>query len=291
MTPKKLVDHLETSIGIDGPPRRIDEAIERALCEQFGLPPIQAAERAEALIDPVRRAIIKREMARQGEGIVAALTVLGGSHDTVAGSCFVLSSDSQEIAGAKRSRLHHVPLLEAMQAMSFSQFEQFGACVLKELGAQRVTVTPHAGDQGIDFFGRLNIGELQGSPVPFFKLAHDVELRFAGQAKHYPNRSIGPSVLREIVGAVILARSKTFSKDIDVFDGLDLRALSPVLPLVFTTGNVSSGAVRLAKDAGMIVRSGAQLAVFLADRGVGMRQNESDMQFDAQLFEEWLDTE
>ena len=288
MTPTKLVDNLETAIGIDGAPRRVVEALEKGLGEQFGLPPIQAAERAESLTDPVRRVINEREQARHAEGTVATLTLVGSSHDTVVGSCFVLPLDSDEIASAKKSRLQHIPLLNAMQSMSFRQFEQFGACVLKELGAQNVTVTPHTGDQGIDFFGCLNIGELQGSPLPFFKLVHDVELRFAGQARHHPNHAIGPNVIREIVGAVALARSKSFSMDIDVFDRLDLRILSPVLPLVFTTGEVSKGAVRLAEDAGMIVRSGAQLAVFLADRGVGMRNSQSGMQFDSDLFARWL---
>jgi hypothetical protein len=176
-----------------------------------------------------------------------------------------------------------------MKTLTFQQFERFGAAVLRELGAKNPKVTAHAGDQGIDFYGELSVGEVQGAPPGFFRLAHDAKLAFAGQAKHYPTRAIGPDVVRELVGAISLARTRTFSKaTIDLFEDIDLKPFSPISALLFTTGELSTGALQLAAEAGVIARSGQQLAVFLADRGVGMVGRDEEVKFDARAFADWL---
>jgi hypothetical protein len=52
--------------------------------------------------------------------------------------------------------------------------------------------------------------------------------------------SIGPNTVRELVGAVSLARTKIYSAArIDLFEELGLRSLSPLLPLLFTTGTLN----------------------------------------------------
>jgi hypothetical protein len=284
-----IVERLELVIGVDGQPQRLRNVIEEQLIQHFRLPAIQAAEKAETFENAVSRLILRRYDQGVAEGIISPLTLLGSSQDVVAGSCKALPGDPPAVAQAKANRLQSKPLLSAMQGLSFRDFELFGARVLAELGAQKVKVTPHAGDQGIDFFGVLNLGRLQQAPPAFFQLAHDVEIRFAGQAKHYPQRSIGPNIIRELVGAVSLARTKTFSADrIDLFEELNLRPLSPLLSLLFTTGTLASGAIHLAREAGIVARSGVQLAVFLADRGVGMVPSAAGALFDVNAFTEWL---
>lgn len=121
-------------------------------------------------------------------------------------------------------------------------------------------------------------------------LAHDVEVRFAGQAKHYHNNSVGPSAVRELVGAISLARHKTFSsKTDDFFEDFGLKSFNPLVALLFSTGEITAGARSLAGGAGMIIKSGMQIAVFLADRGVGMKMNESGViVFDRENFDIWL---
>jgi hypothetical protein len=176
-----------------------------------------------------------------------------------------------------------------MRALTFSEFETFGKRVLSELGAAFSHVTPHGNDQGIDFFGHFSLGQIQELPAPFFSLAHDVRLLFAGQAKHYPTSALGTAVVRELVGAVALARTKTFSQDgVDIFAELEIRPFSPVVALLFTTGQITTGAYRLAASAGVVAKSGSQLATFLADRGVGMLQEEGSAKFDPERFEDWL---
>lgn len=221
--------------------------------------------------------------------MVPTLVLLGAQSDIVAGCCFVLPHDHVGISAAKRYRLQVGGLLDAIRNLTFNEFERFGARVLAEIGATYWQITPHSGDQGIDFYGRMSLGEYQGLPIPFAKLAHDVILLFAGQAKHYPDRPLGTDVVRELTGAISLARTKTFSRDdLDPFPGLNLKPFAAMVALLFTTGRFTTGAVRLAEAAGIIARSGEQIAVFLADKGVGMTQTGAGPMFDSTAFRGWL---
>jgi hypothetical protein len=233
--------------------------------------------------------IAARAVVSERYGTVPTLVMLGSTTDIVAGCCYVFPDDVPAIVAAKRYRLQVEDLLEAIRGLTFSEFESFGARVLAEIGATFWHVTPHSGDQGIDFYGKLSLGEYQGIPIPFAKLAHDVILLFAGQAKHYPNRPLGTDIVRELIGAISLARTRTFSRDdIDMFPGLELKPFAAMVPLLFSTGRITSGAIRLAEAAGIIARSGEQIAVFLADKGVGMKQTTTDAVFDPIAFKEWL---
>ena len=190
MKPKEVIQRLEQVIGITGSPRRLREAIETELRDHFGLPSIQAAEKAEQMEEPVRQFITRSRMRSEESGSYAILSLSIVSDQIVLGSCCIESADVPEVAAAKRRRLHMEPLLNQIRSLTFHQFEMFGACVLKELGAKVVKVTSHSDDQGIDFYGLLSLGQHSDLPAPFSKLAHDVTLRFAGQAKHYPNNPI-----------------------------------------------------------------------------------------------------
>lgn len=289
ITPKRILDRLEVALGPTAVPARLVTVIEVELVSHFGLETIRAAERAEAVRDAVVKLIGSRNVDADQKGISAILAVVGSTADYVVGVCHVMPGDDPLVAAAKAGRLHHAALLAKIRKLTFSEFEAFGKRVLGELGATNARVTPHGGDQGIDFFGEFSLGQLHLLPEPFLKLAHDVRLLFAGQAKHYPNGTIGPNIVRELVGAVSLARTKTFSTDgIDIFQDLEIRPFSPVVAMLFTTGDISTGAYRLAANAGIVAKNGDQLAAFLADRGVGMTKGLPPSQFDEALFDAWL---
>lgn len=67
-----------------------------------------------------------------------------------------------------------------------------------------------------------------------------------------------------------------------------MRPFSPVVAMLFTTGEFTSGALRLAEAAGVVAKTGLQLAVFLADRGVGMTEQNGVPTFDNTAFDQWL---
>lgn len=286
MKPKDLIIKLEGIIGIADNPVRLRTAIERVLLESFDLPPIQALEKAEQFEEAVRNLIAEEEETSP----YPKLTIVSSAEHLVAGYCYVNPSDSAEVATAKRSRLNIDPLLLEIRKLTFQEFEQFGACVLRELGATLVRVTTHSDDQGIDFYGILSLGQNSFLPSPFGQLAYDVKLRFAGQAKHYPTRPVGPEMIRELVGSISLARHKVFTTNDDLFDDLEVLPFNPIVAMFFTTGRFTSGALELAEKSGVIAKSGEQLAVFLADRGVGMHDDKGTVKFDRNRFRDWLTT-
>lgn len=289
MTPTAVVAHLEIEIGPQGAPRVLADAIEFALSNHFGASLLAASERAFELLPKIKRIITDRHSKCEDKGTSAALTITGSTGDIVCGAYYIMALDDVPTTRAKKNRAHVNDLHKTLKDLTFSEFEKFGERILFELGAGYAKVSPHSNDQGIDFFGKFNFGEFHGLPKPFYKLAHDVNLLFAGQAKHYPDRALGPNIVRELIGAVSLARTKTHSKDgLDLFEDLEIRPFSPVVALLFTTGNLSSGAIHLAASAGMIAKDGQQLAAFLADQGIGIIDDSGVSRFDKTEFLSWL---
>ena len=56
------------------------------------------------------------------------------------------------------------------------------------------------------------------------------------------------------------------------------------MAIILTTGEFTKGAIQLALRAGVIARSGLQLAVFLADSGVGIEEQDGDLLFSEDRF-------
>lgn len=286
MKPRDIVLELEVRIGISDGPMRLRKAIEEVLVSSFGLPAIQAAEKAETLEDAVRDLIAKRAETEP----FPRLALIDSAEQIVAGYCHVLPSDDANVIAAKRSRINFGPLLQEIRGLTFQEFELFGACILRELGAKSPRVTPHSEDQGIDFYGTFSLGQNSFLPPPFGQLAHEVRLSFAGQAKHYPTKAIGPELMRELVGAISLARYKVFTSETELFDDLELLPFNPMVAMFFTTGRFTAGTMELAVKSGIIAKSGEELAIFLADRGIGMRDDNGTMRLDKAQFHQWLNS-
>jgi len=288
LKPREIVDRIAESVGLDGKPRLIKAAIEYELI-LAGLPAILAAEGAEQKLSAVRNIIDDEDLKKTALGETYGLRILGTSRDSISGSCFVLPNDDPRTATAKENRLHVDNIESEIKNLTFSDFEKFGARVLQLMGARNPKVTPHAGDQGIDFYGEVTLAEVEDLPFGYFHLSHGAKLSLVGQAKHYPNNSIGPGHIRELVGAMSMARTETYSKsNIDLFDGMRLAPFAPVLAVFISTGKFTKGAYTLSRNAGIIAFSGHQLATFIADHGVGMISTAGTKSFSASEFHNWL---
>lgn len=289
MGPTEIVRLLERDIGVAGEPRSLSDAIYKVLIDNnSALSPLEAYEAAGRLEARVRARIVKVQQECTERGLPGSI-VIGEFDDTVLGVGFVDYKDQPTIALAKRRRILVPDLHKSIRDLSPALFETFGCAVLRELGAEKTKVTRQSGDQGIDFYGELSLGQFSSLPLPYKKLTQDVRLQFAGQAKHYPTEPIQPSLIRELIGSLTLARHKTFVKrEYDPFQDMNLRPFNPLLGMFFTTGRFSSGALALAKNAGVISMDGMQLATFLADCGVGMVTSKEECGFDNGKFNEWL---
>lgn len=215
------------------------------------------------------------------------LEICGSFRSRVGGSGKPHPSDDEKVQLAKRGRRNVAQILESMRALSAGEFEAFGSALVKSLGASVSAKTQQTGDQGIDFVGVARLGDLLEHPKSIFRLAHDMQIDFIGQAKHYPNRTIQPATVRELVGSLELARSRHFSSDKFRFiEDLSLRSFSPVFAILITTGKVSAGAREVADKSGIVIRSGEQVATYLADLGVGIDQ--ATDAFSHKLFMGWV---
>jgi restriction endonuclease Mrr len=290
MTPTELLARVEAAVGFQGPPRSLREVLEAEMRGHFRQLPIRAAEQAERLEERVRQRITEKQQEMENAGTIPVVIIHHASIRRVAGSCWVDPIDTEAVAAAKQGRVHVQQILAALRALTPDQFERFGSRILRELGAERVQVTRRSGDNGVDFYGFLSLGGIMQHPPAICQLAHNIQLLFAGQAKHYPNSAIGPATIREMIGAIALARFQVYSSEPDFFEAFKLLPYNPLLALLFTTGRFTKGAMEIADSAGVIARSGEQLATFLADRNVGMVVNAGVITFVPDQFMEWLNS-
>ena len=289
MKTSELYDLIEVSIGIQGGPQMLRSLLESILLSNYNLTNVEASEEAERLEPRVAKYIDKKVEECVNRNTIHRIETAGSFGDHVRGSCHINSSDSDDIVAAKNRRLSSIPILNDLRSLHFNDFELFGAKLLRLLGAKKASVTPQSNDQGIDFYGSLNVGDVSGISTDLIHFSHQLEIKFAGQAKHYPNNSIGPSVVRELVGALTLARYRIFStQSDDLFEDLELLPLNPIFLMIISTGPITSGARELSRKLGIMIKSGEQIASFLADSGVGMKNINGSFAYDKSEFYKWI---
>jgi hypothetical protein len=83
-------------------------------------------------------------------------------------------------------------------------------------------------------------------------------------------------------------KSEQTAKGVLMIASIRLADESQPITLLFTTGQITSGVAELAAAAGIIARSGDQLAVFLADGGAGIVQTDAGPTFNQNAFTGWL---
>jgi hypothetical protein len=284
MTPREIVDALKKRINPDSPMESLGGCIEKILHEDFELSKAQAADIQESKTKQSVK-LIEREIDRDlSLGIPPALH-LSDNKKYIGGSCKIALSDPPETAKLKQGRKEKDAALIEIKALTPKEFEIFCFKILKELGCTHSEVTKLSADQGVDFIGQLNLGKFLGLPSAFYKLVHDIELFIIGQAKHYPSARLGPTIIREVLGSVQLAKHELFYSSDSPLENFNIKPYSPVMSMIFTTGDFTKNAEVLAKKTGTIIKNGQQLATFLTERGIGI---DSNSQFSRQLFKDWL---
>jgi hypothetical protein len=136
------------------------------------------------------------------------------------------------------------------------------------LGARQTHLTQRSRDHGIDFYGRLVLGDLDTSKVPFLRFADALQVWIVGQAKHYVGHKVSAPEIRNLVGSINLARFKEYASETDLVEGLRLRSCDPVFALFLTTGTFSRDADRLACRSGVVLKDVGELARLLVDKMV-----------------------
>ncbi|MBU4232416.1 MAG: restriction endonuclease [Proteobacteria bacterium] len=205
----------------------------------------------------------------------------------IQGGCFVEPCDTPEVKEQKRRRLRWRNYYDFLRDLTPELFEKVCSRLLGLLGVPKPVLTPYRGDQGIDFFGRMSIGDLTGHGALFPVFETDLVLWLLGQAKHYPDSKISTPDIRALAGSAFLGRVRAFPRDGDL-PQLKIRACDPIIMLFFTTGQISSDGWSLCRRAGIAAMDGEMVAAFLADKQVGVEGEGELQKFSLEGFAEWL---
>jgi hypothetical protein len=206
------------------------------------------------------------------------------SDDHIQGSCFISPLCSEQEAQERNLRSNKKHYTEAFSTLTNDEFEVLCSRVLSLWKVEREFVSRRSADQGVDFFGRVPFGEVLKASLIGNGAERQLKIWLVGQAKNYHASQVSTKEIRELVGSVNLARSKTYARSKDPLADLEMRTCDPVFFLFFTTGSISKDAFNLLSKAGIVAMDGDQLAVFLADHGVGLGP---DKRFSGDIFRAW----
>lgn len=268
-TVERICQEVCSRVKIEDPPiLLIDLVIQIVLDLLLYADDESADEVGEQLTPLVSARLIDATREAERKNRILPFELHGFEFEYIRGSSFPdqsLNSDHQLV---RRRRAKHNDVLKELQNLNWREFEIVCMKVLQMLGCSDPRVTSRSDDGGIDFFGKLSLKGRLDNLSPLGGFDQRMTLWMIGQAKFYRAiNTVGPDVVRELVGSVELARTKGTSH---VWNGLEVRAFEPIVILIFTTGEFSNKAMELLRDSGVLYMDGGDLAVFLTDNGVGI---------------------
>ena len=284
--PRTVVEILLQDLLLDAAPRPLNDLVQSIIQDhpEWNYDPLEKARDWYPIVESLLRKHL--EVSLQ-QGRQPRFAFNSSSNYMVQGACFVEPSDSTEVKEQKRKRFHWQEYYTALRELTPREFEILCSKVLGLLGVQNPRLTPYQGDEGIDFYGQLSIGDLIGHGATFPVFETRLVIWLVGQAKHYQDTRVATPDIRELVGAATLGRARAFAKG-DRYPDLRIRVCDPVVMLFFTTGQISVNGWALCNYSGVAAMDGEMLAAFLADKGVAIQPAENERAFDPNLFAAWL---
>jgi hypothetical protein len=285
--PAAAVKALGKVLEIDSPPRPAQEwIVEIALGEAWFTSRADAEEAAARWQSAFLTRLRRDHNDLNAIGRVCVYAFNSSSEYMVQGAAFIEEGrDSDELKEAKRRRARVKDYLSALAGLSPTDFEVMCRGILALLGVQQPILTRRSGDEGIDFYGQLRLEDL----LQRIEALPDVYRRLAvwmiGQAKHYKATQVATPDIRELVGAIDLARGGAYGGPGARYEDLNILVCDPVFYLFFTTGTISADGWRLLERSGVIGMDGQMVAAFLADQGVGVDADS----FSDERLKDWLD--
>lgn len=280
--------HILDGTELDAPPRPLVEILQDlALDDGWASSSAEAREKAESWHDATlsRLRVEVNRLAEMGRPVRIGFN--SSSAYLIQGACFPEPYESDVVKEMKQRRLASDQYFSLFSKLSPYQFEQLCGKLLELLGVSKPTVTRASADEGIDFYGVLELDSVFFPNDLQPTIQKQLRIWLVGQAKHHQLIQSGTNEIRDLAGAVTLGRARAFGSKIPPYQDLHIRVADPVFEILITTGSLSSNAWRLLERSGVIGVDGEMLAAFLADRGVGMHEGE----FDSDAFHVWLQEE
>jgi hypothetical protein len=284
--PAAVAEIILSTLPLDAPPKPLDDLIYKIIDNHSEWE--YRPEDKASIWEPRVKAILIQHWNKCFEGGKQPRFAFNSiSSYKVQGACFLEPCDSLEVKEQKLRRIRWLDYFQYLRFLSPVSFEVLCVRVLGLLGVPKPSHTPYRADQGIDFFGRMSIGDLTGHGPLFPVFESNLVVWLVGQAKHYLHSKVSTPDIRALVGSTMLGRSRVFPKD-GTLEELKIRACDPVVMLFFTTGELSVDGWLLCRNAGVAAMDGEMLASFLADKEVGLSKDNGEPQFDQEAFVQWL---
>ena len=279
---------LLASMGVDESPRSArDWLVSISLSQQWHSNDSDASEAAEKWEKPFLH-LLRLELSGLNElGRFSPFDFNSSSPYLIQGSAFIEPRDDAETKASKRRRAQHNTYATALTRLSPRDFEALCAGLLQSLGVHEPVLTPYSADEGIDFYGEWRPGGDQSSGIASAWVQRQLSAWMLGQAKHHSVGRVSTFEIRELVGAVELAKGSAYASASEKYADLRLRVCDPVFYLFFTTGRISSASWRLIASSGIAAMDGSTIANFLAERSIGADQSGV---FQEDAFARWIAT-
>ncbi len=262
---------LQLEIDISASPASAKEwLIQIAVNKRWAISRGEAAEYAERWETGFLQALRSHMNEMREVGRFTRFEFNSSSSYVIQGSAFIEPCDSQDLRAAKARRARFTEYVSALRALNPEEFEALCVGVLHILGVREPRTTPSSADEGIDFYGRIRFADIMKWAGSDAGVLAQLAVWMIGQAKHYRAIKVATPDLRDLVGAVSLAKGKAFGSTADPYEDLVLRPCDPIVYLFFTTGDFSANGWRLMQRSGVVGLDGEMLASFLASNEIGL---------------------
>jgi len=172
-----------------------------------------------------------------------------------------LDAVGERIAGIGKSWQQRLRIFQdALNEMTYREFESLSARVLAILGCTQVWTTPSSHDQGLDAFGYAGAFP---DIVPL-EISNQCRIVCLAQAKHYKKHKVGSRDIREFVGSVELAVHKIYSIEDKKYTDLTIRPFGPTVMVFVTTEELPRTVKIMGQKTGIVIMSAQDLAVLFS---------------------------
>lgn len=209
------------------------------------------------------------------------------SENLLQGVAFIAPRDARDVKTQKKHRAQYKEYEAEIAQLDPGDFEALCAGLLATLGVDEPKLTPGSRDEGIDFYGHLSL-ESRILPKKLFSgVESQLKVWMVGQAKRYRTTQVSTSDIRNLVGAVDLAKGHAYGATDKKYQQLRLRVCDPVFYLFFTTGTISLDGWQLLERSGVVGMDGHMIAAFLADQKIGAVRGK----YSRSMFVKWINVQ
>ena len=279
-TIQRIAAVLNDIVKPNDPPRELRKVAVEA-CVSLGMPGDDAIDYAHDNEDKLRDASV--ELIRRHQLRAEPVNFEFNADDPylIQGSCYALPGEDASLRLDKEKRANAPEIIAAIDALSEREFEYLCGVLLTCLKVSEPFVTRTSGDQGVDFFGKVDFGEFVRGTSQLGPVTPNLSVWVVGQAKRVKKTKVTTAIIRELVGSVELAKSRISADGGRALTDLTVRVCEPIFYFIVTSGVFTEGSDSLMQEAGIIGFDGKRLAAFLADHGVGL---DEERKFDLPSF-------